>query len=152
MHHDTITIGEAPINDTVSFYGFISQCITIQKLLEKSLSRYCCSQWSYITMHHDTITIGEAPITILFLSMVLYHNASRYKSYLRSPYHDTVSLNGLTSQCIMIQLLLEKPLSMILFLSTVLYHNASRYKSYWRSPYHDTVSLNGLTSQCITIQ
>ena len=46
------------------------------RLLEKPLSRYCLSQWSYITMHHETMAIKEAP------------------------YYDTVTLNGLTSQCI----------------------------------------------------
>ena len=73
-------------------------------------------------MHRDTITIGETPITILFLAMVLHHNASRYNTYLRSPYT-------------------------ILLLSMALHHNVSRCCQYWRSPYHDNVTINGLTSQ-----
>ena len=134
-----------------------------------AISRYCYSQWSNATMHHNTITNVEAPITIFLLSIVINHNASRYNNCWRSPYHETVTLNDLTSKCITIQKLMEKPLSRYcyfqwsyiimhhntitiigapittLLLSMSSNHNASRSSIYWRSPCQDTVTLNGNT-------
>ena len=65
----------------------------------------------FIVLFHVTISTAEAPITLLLHSMVLHHNVSRYNDLCRRFYHDIVTLNGLTSQCITIQYFMEKPLS-----------------------------------------
>ena len=123
-------------------------------------------------MHHNTITIGEARVTILLLSMVIHHNASRYNNYWRSPYHDAVSLNilhqnasrynnfcrGPYHENVTLKMhhsaitFREAPIT-ILLLSMSLHHNASLYDHYRRKPYHDAVTLNAnsFTSQFITM-